>query len=199
MNQKTMGLRAAACGFLLAAAASLFPFAAACETLPQHVLRLRVVANSNGEEDQQVKLLVRDAVLEAAAPWLEGAATREEATSRVCAHLQAVAARANAILGEEGFSYGATAQVAEEFFPTRQYQGFRLPAGRYLTLRVTLGAGEGRNWWCVVFPGLCLPAAGEDPLLALPEGERRAVGSPQVEVKWKAVELWQSLREMLAG
>lgn len=193
--------RALVCGFVLAALCSFFPFAAACGQLPRDVVRLHVVANSNGAEDQAVKLLVRDAVLEEAARWYQGAGSMEEASSRLCTHLQSIAGAARQVLGEQGVGYSATAQMTEMYFPTRDYGDFRLPAGRYRTLRVTLGEGAGKNWWCVVFPSLCLPAATqEEALLTLPEGERQVVeGGQEVQVKLKAVELWESLREWLRG
>lgn len=193
--------RALVCGFVLAALCSFFPFAAACGQLPRDVVRLHVVANSNGAEDQAVKLLVRDAVLEEAARWYQGAGSMEEASSQLCTHLQSIAGAARQVLGEQGVGYSATAQMTEMYFPTRDYGGFRLPAGRYRTLRVTLGEGAGKNWWCVVFPSLCLPAATqEEALLTLPEGERQVVeGGQGVQVKLKAVELWESLREWLRG
>lgn len=193
--------RALVCGFVLAALCSFFPFAAACGQLPRDVVRLHVVANSNGAEDQAVKLLVRDAVLEEAARWYQGAGSMEEASSRLCTHLQSIAGAARQVLGEQGMGYSATAQMTEMYFPTRDYGDFRLPAGRYRTLRVTLGEGAGKNWWCVVFPSLCLPAATqEEALLTLPEGERQVVeGGQDVQVKLKAVELWESLREWLRG
>lgn len=193
--------KALVCGFVLAALCSFFPFAAACGQLPQDVVRLHVVANSNGAEDQAVKLLVRDAVLEEAARWYQGAGSMEEASSRLCTHLQSIAGAARQVLGEQGMGYSATAQMTEMYFPTRDYGDFRLPAGRYRTLRVTLGEGAGKNWWCVVFPSLCLPAATqEEALLTLPEGERQVVeGGQEVQVKLKAVELWESLREWLRG
>lgn len=193
--------RALVCGFVLAALCSFFPFAAACGQLPQDVVRLHVVANSNGAEDQAVKLLVRDAVLEEAARWYQGAGSMEEASSRLCTHLQSIAGAARQVLGEQGMGYSATAQMTEMYFPTRDYGDFLLPAGRYRTLRVTLGEGAGKNWWCVVFPSLCLPAATqEEALLTLPEGERQVVeGGQGVQVKLKAVELWESLREWLRG
>ena len=193
--------RALVCGFVLAALCSFFPFAAACGQLPRDVVRLHVVANSNGAEDQAVKLLVRDAVLEEAARWYQGAGSMEEASSRLCTHLQSIAGAARQVLGEQGVGYSATAQMTEMYFPTRDYADFRLPAGRYRTLRVTLGEGAGKNWWCVVFPSLCLPAATqEEALLTLPEGERQVVeGGQEVQVKLKAVELWESLREWLRG
>lgn len=193
--------RALVCGFVLAALCSFFPFAAACGQLPRDVVRLHVVANSNGAEDQAVKLLVRDAVLEEAARWYQGVGSMEEASSRLCTHLQSIAGAARQVLGEQGVGYSATAQMTEMYFPTRDYGDFRLPAGRYRTLRVTLGEGAGKNWWCVVFPSLCLPAATqEEALLTLPEGERQVVeGGQGVQVKLKAVELWESLREWLRG
>lgn len=193
--------KALVCGFVLAALCSFFPFAAACGQLPQDVVRLHVVANSNGAEDQAVKLLVRDAVLEEAARWYQGAGSMEEASSQLCTHLQSIAGAARQVLGEQGVGYSATAQMTEMYFPTRDYGDFRLPAGRYRTLRVTLGEGAGKNWWCVVFPSLCLPAATqEEALLTLPEGERQVVeGGQDVQVKLKAVELWESLREWLRG
>lgn len=193
--------KALVCGFVLAALCSFFPFAAACGQLPRDVVRLHVVANSNGAEDQAVKLLVRDAVLEEAARWYQGADSMEEASSRLCTHLQSIAGAARQVLGEQGMGYSATAQMTEMYFPTRDYGDFRLPAGRYRTLRVTLGEGAGKNWWCVVFPSLCLPAATqEEALLTLPEGERQVVeGGRDVQVKLKAVELWESLREWLRG
>ena len=193
--------KALVCGFVLAALCSFFPFAAACGQLPRDVVRLHVVANSNGAEDQAVKLLVRDAVLEEAARWYQGVGSMEEASSRLCTHLQSIAGAARQVLGEQGVGYSATAQMTEMYFPTRDYGDFRLPAGRYRTLRVTLGEGAGKNWWCVVFPSLCLPAATqEEALLTLPEGERQVVeGGQEVQVKLKAVELWESLREWLRG
>lgn len=193
--------RALVCGFVLAALCSFFPFAAACGQLPRDVVRLHVVANSNGAEDQAVKLLVRDAVLEEAARWYQGAGSMEEASSQLCTHLQSIAGAARQVLREQGAGYSATAQMTEMYFPTRDYGDFRLPAGRYRTLRVTLGEGAGKNWWCVVFPSLCLPAATqEEALLTLPEGERQVVeGGQEVQVKLKAVELWESLREWLRG
>ena len=199
-QNKLLG-KALVCGFVMAVIASFFPFAAACGGLPENVVRLHVVANSDSEEDQSVKLLVRDAVLEEAAKWYGGAQSMEEASSQLCTHLQSLGKTARTTLAENGMEYSAKVEMTEMYFSTRDYGTFRLPAGRYRTLRVTLGDGQGKNWWCVVFPSLCLPAAGEeqsDLLLSLPESEREIVENPeQFQVKFKAVELWESLREWL--
>ena len=159
-QNKLLG-KALVCGFVMAMITSFFPFAAACGGLPENVVRLHVVANSDSEEDQSVKLLVRDAVLEEAAKWYGGAQSMEEASSQLCTHLQSLGETARTTLAENGMEYSAKVEMTEMYFSTRDYGTFRLPAGRYRTLRVTLGEGQGKNWWCVVFPSLCLPAAGE--------------------------------------
>lgn len=201
-RKKLLG-RAAVCGFILAAAASLFPFAAVSAQLPENVLRLHVVANSNSKEDQSVKLLVREAVLEEAARWYRGCRTMEEASAALCLHLDSLSGAAQKVLRENGFSYDACAEVTELYFPTREYEDFTLPAGNYRALRITLGEGRGKNWWCVVFPALCLPAAQEEPgeaLSLLPEAEREVVQSPRgYRVKFKAVEWYEELKRLLAG
>ena len=115
--------RALVCGFILAAAASFLPFAAASEQLPQHVLRLHVVANSNSEADQAVKLQVRDAVLREAARWYGDAENLEQANFAVCTHLQSLTKAANEALRENGFPMNAKAQVTDMYFPTRWYDG----------------------------------------------------------------------------
>lgn len=196
-------LRAAACGFLLAALWSFFPFAASCAGLPENVVRLHVVANSDSEKDQAVKLKVRDAVLAEAAKWCENSSSMEETTAALCVHAEAIRTAANRTLLENGFSETASVQVTDAYFPTRDYGDFSLPAGKYRTLRVTIGKGEGKNWWCVVFPALCLPAAekrGEDPLAFLPGSQREAVENPKkYRVSFKAVEIYEQLKEWLNG
>lgn len=196
MAKRTLG-RALVCGFVLAAAAGWFPFAASCETLPENVVRLHVVANSNSAGDQAVKLKVRDAVLEEASRWCGDAKDREQVNAALCVHLDSIRQAAEEALRENGVSDRVSVQVTDQYFPTREYEEFSLPAGTYRALRVTIGEGRGKNWWCVVFPALCLPAAGdrEEALSILPEGQREAVTHPQkYRVKFKAVELYEELR-----
>ena len=199
MDMKNILPKSLACGFLLAALWSFFPFAAASEQLPQNIIRLHVVANSDSPEDQAVKLKVRDALLEEAANWYGGAQTLEDANFAICTHLQSIADAANETLMENGFPPTARAQVTDMHFDTRHYEGFALPAGTYRTLRVTIGEGQGKNWWCVVFPALCLPAAQDgDALLNLPEGQREIVENPQkYQVEFKLMEWYEQLRSLL--
>lgn len=194
-------IRSAFCGFALSVVAAVFPFTASCETLPENIVRLHVVANSNSPADQAVKLKVRDAVLAESAKYYTAADTMQQAVTAICVHLQSIEAAANKALRENGFAQTAAVQVIDCYFPTRDYKAFSLPAGKYRTLRVTIGAGKGKNWWCVVFPALCLPAAespSTDVLSALTDSERTVISNPKrYEIKFKAVEIYEQLKNWL--
>lgn len=123
------------------------------------VVRLHVLANSDTEEDQALKLKVRDGVLEAAAPLVEGCTTQAEAIEVLTAHLNELEAAALAVMESEGYDYPVTVLLGEEDYPTRVYESCAFPAGTYVSLRVLIGEGEGQNWWCCLFPPLCLSAA----------------------------------------
>ena len=128
-------------------------------TLQKRILRLHVVANSDSEEDQEVKLLVRDAVLAAGNELFGGSVTADEAEAALAAHADDVNAAAEAVLRGNGMDYGVETRLVTEYFPAREYGGLTLPAGRYEAIRIVLGEGAGQNWFCVMFPPLCLPAA----------------------------------------
>ena len=128
--------------------------------LREGLLRLHVVGASDSVEDQEVKLLVRDAVLDSLEEGLQDLTDADAAVDYVSRMLPKVKAAADRCLQEAGFSDTAQVSLAEESFPTRDYDTFSLPAGVYKALRIVIGEGEGKNWWCVVFPQLCM--AGED-------------------------------------
>jgi stage II sporulation protein R len=125
----------------------------ACAPAP---FRLHVVANSDSDADQQVKMKVRDAVLMATEEGVLACESADEAEEYIDKNLEIIVATANDTLEKNGFDYEATATVGTYHFPDREYQGVRYPEGDYEALRVVLGDGEGQNWWCVMFPPLCL-------------------------------------------
>lgn len=193
---------------LLAAAALLTSGAVALQTqseLADRVVRLHVLANSDTEADQALKLEVRDAVLARTAEALQGAADRQEAQTRLEGLLPDVEAAARAVITDRGYDYGVRVELAETAFPTKEYDGFALPAGEYLALRVLIGAAEGQNWWCVVFPPLCATAASDVPAAALGAGLSEEQVSLITEpdegyvLKFKSVELWQALKAKLTA
>ncbi len=138
--------------------------------LADSVIRFHVIANSDSEEDQTLKLAVRDRVLAQAEELYPEDATLAEAQAALEGHLSALAAAGQAVVEEQGFDYPVTAQLTDCWFPTKEYEGFALPAGNYTALRVVIGEGKGQNWWCVAFPPLCLGAASETVDQALEAG-----------------------------
>lgn len=130
--------------------------------LSDGVLRLHVIANSDSQADQTVKLKVRDAVLEVVNGHLDPSMTKQQAREVLGGQLEELEEVANRVLRQEGMTDVATVTLGREEYPTREYETFTLPAGVYDSLKITIGSGQGKNWWCVVFPSLCLPAAGSD-------------------------------------
>ena len=140
--------------FFCLLAVGMFNITADRETLKNQVVRLHVVAASDSEKDQAIKLQVRDAVLESLDHSIDNA---EEAKAYLAENLDRIEATANRVLAEAGCGDTASVTLQKETFDTRVYDTFTLPAGVYDALRITIGEGEGRNWWCVVFPSLCMP------------------------------------------
>lgn len=168
--------------------------------LAGQVLRLHVIANSDSQEDQALKLLVRDTVLAQAAPLLKDASNQSEAEQALAPHLDELARAGEAALAAEGCTSTVTASLADHWFPTKEYDGFSLPAGQYRALRVTIGEGAGRNWWCVVFPPLCLGSVTEESVETAAEG---VLSDGQVALitgqdggyvlKFRLIEWWEEL------
>ena len=125
----------------------------ACAPTP---FRLHVLANSDSDADQQVKMQVRDAVLEATKDGILTCKSAQEARAYIEKNLEIIEKTANETLAANGFDYTATAQVGTFHFPDRTYQDVTYPEGDYQALRISLGEGKGHNWWCVMFPPLCL-------------------------------------------
>ena len=132
------------------------------ERLRRDILRLHVVAASDSQEDQAVKLRVRDAVLGSLRQGLSDLADVEQAKEYVEEMLPKIEQAANLILAEAGFDDTVQVSLTEWEFPERNYETFSLPSGVYNALRVVIGEGEGQNWWCVVFPELCMGATTEE-------------------------------------
>ena len=123
------------------------------------VVRLHVLANSDSEEDQALKLKVRDAILSLTVPLLEDCTSQEEALSRLDGAREDLLAAARGVILEAGRTDGVRIEMGLEEYPTRDYDGVCFPSGTYASVRVCIGAAEGQNWWCCLFPPLCLGAA----------------------------------------
>lgn len=185
------------CGLVIAVLLSITSFGASCGKIRQNVLRMHVIANSDSEADQALKLKVRDAVLEEGGALFNGTMTAADAESVLESDKARLCAAAQRVISENGFDYGVTVEIGKDFFPTRTYDGtVTLPAGEYEAVRVILGEGKGQNWWCVMFPPLCLPAAEADTDIddVLAEREQKLVeSSPKYEARFKIIEIFEKI------
>ena len=177
-------------------------FAAQCEDIPEHVLRLHVLANSDSKEDQTLKLQVRDRILQESAGMLDDVQNKEDAEQCIREKLPESQRAAADEIAARGYDYPVTVELERTYFPTREYEQVTLPAGMYEALRVCIGNAEGHNWWCVIFPPMCLPAAEEsqeleDVLdaqqLQIVEGQNRYI------IKFKTLEYYEQIKAWLAG
>ncbi len=191
--------RAGVGGLCLCVLLSLCGFAANCAVVRDRVVRLHILANSDSESDQTLKLLVRDAVVEAAAGWLDDAPDIAAAQAVVTQRLPALQAVAQQTVYDAGYDYPVEAELTPMYFTTRQYDTVTMPAGVYEAVRFTIGAGAGKNWWCVVYPPLCAGAAIKpDPLCdVLDSTQTRIVtGGERYVVRFKVVEWLQGLAQL---
>ena len=173
--------------------------------LAERVVRLHVIANSDSTRDQAIKLAVRDRVLAKAETLYTEDATRAEALAILTQNLPQLAQEGRDVVEEWGGDETVTAQVEQCWFPTKEYDGFALPAGEYTALRIIIGEGEGQNWWCVAFPPLCLGAASETVEEATQAGsftsEQAALMTGKNEgyvLKFKSMELLGQLKGLLS-
>lgn len=134
------------------------------EALYGKILRLHVIANSDSDADQALKLSVRDAVIKTMEKLYAkyDVKTLEEAKKAVSDNKKLLEDAAKIVVFENGYDYPVTVSLSEEYYPTKEYETLRLPAGVYSSVRVCIGKAEGKNWWCVLFPTLCLSAASRE-------------------------------------
>lgn len=183
---------------LTACILNIVSFAQACDSVRRDVLRLHVVADSNSETDQKLKLLVRDAVLEKGGELFEGTVTVDTAKAEILPRVDELKAAATKVLRENCCKNSVEITVTEEYFNTRCYEDFTMPAGVYTAVRVNIGSAAGQNWWCVMFPPLCLPAASTDADAFFTDAEMKVVSSsPEYEPRFKIVEIIESIKAKL--
>lgn len=168
--------------------------------LSDKLIRLHVVANSDDDQDQELKLMVRDNVLEELAQILDGNESKEEAQDKIMDSLDIIHQSAQMTVSNQGFDSTVNVSIIEsEHFPTREYDTFSLPAGNYTSLRVEIGQAQGQNWWCVVFPPLCMEAAeGESDIEASDLSDEEVALITEADsgyvIKFKALELLDEIK-----
>ena len=198
--KKAMGLLLAV--LMLVAAFSILPIHGEAQ-IYDSVIRLHVLAASDSEGDQALKLAVRDAVLEKTSTLLAGVETRDEAETLLAGSLEEIRTVAADTVRAAGASDAVTVTLGNEEYPTRSYESLAFPAGEYLSLRVMIGEAAGQNWWCVLFPPLCLSAAtskaeAEQAFLSagLTEEQYRIItdsGNTKYKLRFKLLEVMEEL------
>ena len=171
---------------------SMSGFSASCRDMYENIIRIRIIANSDSDEDQKLKLKVRDAVLEETKPLFEGVRSYDEAALIAANNLEFIRCIAENEIREASFDYSVSLSLRDEYFDTREYDNFTLPAGVYQTLVFTLGEGEGENWWCVLFPQVCVGSCSGRLTDSIEESSaRHAEEAPKYRLKFKVVEIFQ--------
>ena len=180
---------------ILAGMALTIPFFDSCEELYSDVMRIHILANSDSAADQSLKLAVRDKVLEACSRYYDGCSGKDEALDITRSHIGEIEAAAEREIRRRGFDYPVSARIVTDDFDTRFYGSFTMPAGRYDALRLTIGDGAGKNWWCVMYPSLCVGAASADDMKEeLDRGEYRVVTSDKFDFRFRLVEYFEDVR-----
>ncbi len=198
---RSAAVRAVACALVLVLTLGICGFDAKCDTIRENVLRLHVLANSDSESDQALKLKVRDALLTASSEVFENCESEDEAVLQAQKNIDRFTEIAQKTVKDNGYDYLVTVEIADTWFETRDYENFSLPAGTYEALRVVIGQGGGHNWWCVMFPSICLPAATDkkDFSSVLEDDTAEIVEQPsRYKARFKIVEVFQKVRKNIS-
>lgn len=172
------------------------PFIETSENISEEVFRLHILANSDSDADQQLKLKVRDEILKKGETVFASSDSIEE-TIKLCRdNIGVFQETAEQCLKDNGSNYSVKVYVDKEYFNTRKYDEITLPSGIYNALKIVIGQGKGHNWWCVMFPAICLSSVTDDELNKyLTEDEQKLVNSDsKYEVRFKIVEIYEKLK-----
>ena len=188
-------------GIVVAILFSICSFAKTSEEIRSDVLRLHVIANSDTSVDQNLKLRLRDYILQEGKDIFNGSVNVENAVKKIEPVLPELEKSAKAFVNQAGFDYDVKISLSNEYFTTRTYETVTLPAGKYLALRVVIGSGEGHNWWCVMFPPMCVPAADKKDEIENVFSEKKiklVESKPKYEPRFKVVEIYEQLKEIIS-
>mgnify|MGYP002625177461 CR=1 FL=1 len=173
---------------------SITPVIAKSENISQKVFRLHILANSDSEDDQQLKLKVRDKVMATSGQWFADCCSVESAVRAASEHLDEINEIVQSVIHENGYHYDSTVYTAKEFFNVREYGDFSLPSGVYNSLKIEIGEGKGKNWWCVLFPSVCLSGCTEDLEETLTDEEMQMITSDKYIIRFKALEIIERIK-----
>lgn len=185
--------------FLLLISAYVTPFIQTSERISDDVFRLHILANSDNEEDQQLKLKVRDAVLKKGQNVFTDCSSLEDIIASCESNIDLFEETATECIKENGYHYSVNAYVDKEYFNTREYEEITLPSGIYNALKIEIGEAKGHNWWCVMFPAICLSAVSDSEMNnILDEEEIELINSDnKFEIRFKFVEIYEKIKSKI--
>lgn len=174
---------------------SLIPFNAQCKNISNDVFRLHILANSDSEKDQALKLKVRNRVLKYTENIYKKAKNKEQAEALTIKNLQSIADIAKSEVEKNGYNYSVKAEVSHMYFTTRYYDKVTMPSGFYNALRITIGKGKGHNWWCVMYPSLCVGSSTDYDSLKenTSSQEYNIMTEDKYEYKFKTLEYFEKI------
>ena len=183
------------CAAVISCLISMTGFYGACKDIEKEVFRLHIIANSDSESDQTLKLKVRDCITEYTSSLFKNCKNKAESVKAAEDNIENIKYLAQQIVYENGCDHNVDAYVTNMSFSTRVYDGFTLPAGNYDALRIVIGNGSGKNWWCMIFPSLCIPSASTAKLSDAVNAREQDIvtQSDRYEIKFRIVELFEGL------
>ncbi len=187
--------------FVLTVLYSVIPFQAECTDISNEVFRLHILASSDSEYDQNVKLSVRDKVLEYTESLFQNAKSKEDAEQVISQNLPAITEVAQNEVYRNGSNDKVKAEITNMYFTTRHYDSYTLPSGMYDALRITIGEGKGHNWWCVMYPSLCIYSEenrDEKAKEVFDDAQYDIVKNEKYEYKFKIVEIFEKCSNFLS-
>lgn len=187
--------------FVLTVMYSVIPFQAECTDISNEVFRLHILASSDSDYDQNVKLSVRDKVLEYTESLFQNAKSKEDAEQVISQNLPAITEVAQNEVYRNGSNDKVKAEITNMYFTTRHYDSYTLPSGMYDALRITIGEGKGHNWWCVMYPSLCIYSEenrDEKAKEVFDDAQYDIVKNEKYEYKFKIVEIFEKCSNFLS-
>lgn len=161
------------------------------------VLRMHVLANSNSINDQRLKIAVKNNILKSTQKLFTDCDNLEESIEIAQSNTELIKASAQEMIKKYNKNYDVKVYVDNEFFDVREYKDFTLPSGNYNTVKVVIGEGKGKNWWCVMYPAVCISACSDDFDKALTKEEKKLITSKKYIPKFKILEIINKIKNKI--
>jgi len=186
-------------GLIFSILFSFINFSAKCNKISEKIFRLHIIANSDSEDDQSLKIKIRDDIIKYFSN--KKFKSLEDAQNYASKNVDEIKKICENRIKNEHFNYNVKIEVCKNEFRNRKYDSIVIPAGTYESLRIIIGEGNGKNWWCILFPQMCIPAAEDcnvDPCYDLPNDEKNIIENDEkYKVEFKIIDIFQSIHEFI--